>query len=117
LLNSIGTRIYLFFCAKRIGQDNFGNLYYQAKKDYNSLGQLKRFVFYKGKKEATKVPPIYNSWLRHVINDFPKNIELYKWQKTYQCNLTGTKEAYFPGYNKKESSLKKQYIAWAPSNN
>ena len=117
MLNHIGTKLYLLLRTKYIGSDNFGNLYYQAKTDYNALGKLKRFVFFKGKKEATKVPPTFNAWLKHIIYDFPKNTQPHSWQQDYQCNLTGTKHAYFPSFQQKSLLLKAQYNAWTPSNN
>lgn len=89
-----------FFVTLRsncVGQDNFGNKYYESKKaDY--LGRKKRFVIYRGKIEASKVPPLWHAWLHHLSNEVPLRgkEQNYSWQREFEPNLTGTKEAYFP---------------------
>lgn len=97
------------FCRK-IGEDEFGNLYYIGK-SANYLGKYKRYVYYNGSNNSSKVPPMWHAWLHYLSDDVPSNIENYQWQKTHQPNLTGTKHAYRPTCtNPKLSS----YSAWAP---
>jgi len=93
-----------------IGQDKFGNMYYEK----NTLTLKRRYVIYKGIVEASKVPPLWNSWLHYTRETPPKFKEgnIYKWQRDYQPNLTGTEYAYYPEPQKKTFSI--GYRPWNP---
>lgn len=115
----IGTLISRLLFYKYIGSDEFGNKYYQARQK-NHLGRYKRMVEYKGYEEPSKVPPLWNAWLRHTIKDFPKNIAKYDWQKDHEPNYTGTKIAYHPLINHTDNTIKHtkyvgDYESWKPS--
>ena len=87
---TIGTFIYTLFTGKLAGRDEFGNKYYS-----NSKG--KRWVIYKDKVEASKIPPEWHLWIHFLKKNVPlKNMDKFLWQKKYEENLTGTKKAYKP---------------------
>lgn len=114
---SIGTRIHTWFAGKLVGADSFGNRYYQAK-TASEDGKFRRWVLYKGIVEASKVPPLWHSWLHYNTDTVPLQIETYDWQKTPQPNLTGTTLAYRPeGHITKGGKRQKatgDYQAWSP---
>ncbi len=111
----------MFSRGKKIGTDQTGNVYYEAKarKGYH---RPRRWVMYKGAPEATKVPPEWHGWLHHQTNDVPsEDAESYRrpWQKPHVPNMTGTTEAYRPpghilsgGQREKATG---DYEAWRPS--
>ena len=84
--------------AKKIGEDEFGNQYFQNKDG-------KRLVVYNGIAEASKIPAEWHGWIHYSTNITPTcaNIHKFSWQKIHLPNLTGTKNAYSP----KNSSAKK----------
>ena len=111
----------MFSRTKFIGQDSDGNKYYTAKarKGYK---RERRWVMYKGKAEATKIPPEWHGWMHHQTNVVPdSNVKSFrrKWQKPHSENLTGTKAAYRPpGHLLQEGQRPKttgDYEAWSPT--
>ncbi len=90
--NTIGTRFYTWKKGKFVGEDEFGNQYYQDK-----YGK-RRWVIYKNRAEASLIPPGWHGWMHHT-NDVPPTDENYQsksWQVDYIPNLTGTRNAYRP---------------------
>lgn len=121
-MSAIVTRIGTWFKGTKVGEDRFGNRYYQQKRGKKmkaSLRQQKRWVLYKGTPEASKVPPEWHAWLHYTVKDVP-DVEgpVYEWQKEHLPNLTGTDLAYRPpGHNLSERPRAKtggDYEAWAP---
>ena len=102
---TLGTRIKTFFSGKLIGEDEYGNKYYQNKKGI-------RWIIYKEEVEASKIPNEWYSWIHYTNNKIENIHELkkYNWQKTHQPNLTGTDKAYYP--NKNNDINKKKYKEW-----
>lgn len=98
------------FC-NLIGQDEFGNSYYESK-------DKKRFVTYKGIAEASKIPAKWHSWIHYTSDVAPVNInnKEYSWQKIHLPNLTGTKYAFNPknSLNSSASKIRKVYEEWKP---
>ncbi|MCC8406584.1 MAG: NADH-ubiquinone oxidoreductase subunit NDUFA12 family protein [Rickettsia endosymbiont of Ecitomorpha arachnoides] len=71
---------FITFFHKKVGEDEFLNQYYESRNiDY--LGRPRRFVIYKNVNEPTKIPPSWHAWLHHLVNEIPKNIQLFPWQK------------------------------------
>ena len=103
--DTFGTRIKTIFSGKFVGEDSFGNKYYENKKG-------KRWVIYSGEVDASKIPVDWYSWIHFTPNKIEKdhNLKKYKWQKSHKANQTGTEEAYFPYRNKNAS--KKKYKTW-----
>ena len=103
--DTIGTRIKTILFGRLVGQDTFGNKYYQSKSG-------KRWVIYANEIDATKIPVEWFSWIHFMSNKIENNHELdkYEWQKPHQSNLTGTEKAYYP--NKNKDGVKKKYTSW-----
>jgi NADH:ubiquinone oxidoreductase subunit len=92
--------------------DEFGNKYYEARFRTNARGKKVRYVIYKGRVEASKVPPMWHAWLNYLSNEIPNIIaSRYNWQKDFLPNVTGTKFAYVPNHDK----LSNDYKAWKPN--
>jgi NADH:ubiquinone oxidoreductase subunit len=110
-----GTALTTWWSGTRVGEDEYGNRYYQ-----NRDGK-RRWVVYDGTVEASRVPPDWHGWLHHTF-EAPPTEEPFKakpWELPYQPNLTGTSDAYRPA-----GSLWKEgerphatgdYEAWRPS--
>ncbi|MCE3232530.1 MAG: dehydrogenase [Rickettsiaceae bacterium] len=113
---TIGTRIFTALRGDLVGQDEFGNRYYQDKKVDNS-GKKKRWVMFKGLAEPSKVPAEWHGWLHYTTDEVLK--KKYDWQKQHTPNLSGTKLAYFPAGHKKKGGVRSKatgdYQAWQPT--
>ena len=106
--------------GKKMGQDQFGNVYFQAK-PRKGYSRPRRWVRYNGAPEASKVPPEWHGWLHHQTDIFPEagaKSFRRKWQQPHQPNLTGTEAAYRPkghilsgGQRDKATG---DYEAWTP---
>ena len=108
---SLIDNFFMSVFSTKIGEDQFGNKYYQSKKcDY--LGQVRRQVIYKGFVEATKIPPLWHAWLHYMIKEIPNKDNKFTWQEDYVPNLTGTKLLNKLGQN---NAIKVKYNRWKPS--
>jgi NADH:ubiquinone oxidoreductase subunit len=96
---TIGIRFNIGRRAVFVGEDDFGNRYYESKDNRDSYDARKRrWVTYRGYAEASKVPPDWHGWL-HYTFDEPPTIEPLKrrpWEKDHLPNLSGTLEAWRP---------------------
>ncbi len=116
---NLGTKLFIKLFCKKIGQDEFGNCYYQAKFK-NAFAKHKRLVLYKGITEGSKVPALWNAWLHYSIDEVPIDNVHYKWEKAHLPNLTGTNYAYFPSGHPQSVKLGNRdkstgdYQAWRP---
>lgn len=94
---SIGTRLFTLLRGREVGVDQFGNHYYEDKRKPAEGERRKRWVIYKGRNEATKVPAIWHGWLHYSTDEVPAGNEpSYAWEKPHLPNLTGTNYAYRP---------------------
>ncbi len=102
---TIGTKIHTFFYGKIVGEDSFGNKYYQSKSG-------RRWVIYKSEVDASKIPVDWYSWMHFTKNKIENdhNLNKYKWQKNHQSNQTGTSNSYHP--NRKNNEIDKKYKSW-----
>jgi len=94
---TIGTRLFTWLRGAYVGADQFGNRYFQDKKQ--AAGQRrKRWVIYDGAAEASRVPPDWHGWLHYTVDTPPPpdGAARRPWQKDHLPNLTGTAEAYLP---------------------
>ena len=114
--STVGTKLHTLLRGRKVGEDYFGNSYYESKDKKN------RWCIYSNESEASKISPEWNSWLRFISNTSPKfNEKTYKWQKLFNGNLTGLDTAYKPGIarvtDKKEEldNYQSDYKAWNPS--
>ncbi len=102
-------QLFIKTFSSKVGNDEFGNAYYQNKKG-------KRFIVYKGIAEPSKIPAEWHGWMHYNTDTPPVNIKTNKfsWQKIHLPNLTGTKNAYKP---KDTINKPRRYESWQPKNN
>ena len=108
-----GTRFYTWRFGRRVGQDQFGNTYYEGDGG-------RRWVQYNGYAEASTIPPGWHGWM-HYRTDTPPLAEEYRprgGEKPHRPTITGTPGAYFPpGSLSNPASRPKvtgDYEAWRP---
>ena len=119
---TIGTRFHTWRHGERVGEDEFGNVYYRTKggvKD-KALGFQRRWVIYKGEADASKITPDWHGWMHHRVN-VPPTVETYRrrdWQKPHKPNMTGTAAAYRPKGSLASAEgrpvVTGDYDAWTP---
>lgn len=114
--NSWFFKIYCNIFAKRIGTDRYGNVYYTKKSSSPKNNfRIRRFVVYKGKVEASKIPQEWNAWLHHMSDDVPdQNTKRLPWIKDHVPNMTGTPYAYEYKDKKDTSKIKNVISIWKP---
>ncbi|MGV8948453.1 MAG: NADH-ubiquinone oxidoreductase subunit NDUFA12 family protein [Candidatus Paracaedibacter sp.] len=95
-----------------VGEDSQGNKYYEDKKK-TRYGQPRRWVMYKSRPEASKIPATWHAWLHLTTLEPPQPHQRYEWEKDHLPNLTGTPYAHQPKGLKSPIS-QKDYQAWAP---
>lgn len=107
--------------GEKIGVDQFDNTYYEApaRKGYQ---RTRRWVIYKGKPEASAIPPEWHGWIHHQTDAVPSpKGKSYRqpWQKPYTPNMTGTDHAYRPPGHVLEGGKRDKatgdYEAWSPN--
>jgi len=105
-----------------VGEDEFGNRYYEDRKpSYGNDDFHRRYVVYKGLAEPSKVPPDWHGWLHHAVDTPPTEVALPRqsWEKDHKPNLTGTLYASRPkGSLSKAGSARQEtyadYESWSP---
>ena len=105
-----------------VGEDEFGNKYYEAKTDFDAYdkGRKRRWVIYNGYAEATKVPPDWHGWLRYTFDEPPTTAPLLRrnYEKEHVPNLTGSIRAWRPpgsiARGGERSAASGDYEAWSP---
>jgi len=102
----IQIRLLTWFRGQLVGTDASGNRYYQLKSG------KRRWVLYRGKVEASKVPPLWQAWLHSTLAEPPASYQPYPWEKPHQPNLTGTPYAYHP--HKHPTATSQPYEPWSP---
>ena len=118
---TIGT---LFTIARRgvaVGEDAFGNRYYEARDNRDSYdGRKRRWVIYQGYADASKVPAEWHGWLHHTFDEPPTVAPLKRrrWEKDHIPNLSGTPYAWRPegslARGGRRASATGDYEAWKP---
>ena len=77
----------------KVGEDQFGNTYYEARDNSCSYdGRKRRWVIYKGYADASKVTPDWHGWLHYTFDEPPTTepFVVRAWEKEHLPNLTGT---------------------------
>ena len=116
---SIGTRLYTLLHGELVGTDSFGNRYYR-RRGRPLQGRERRWVLYKGKSEASKVPAEWHAWMHHTTDNplVEQAAQSQPWQKEHLPNLTGTVNAYRPGGHALSAGSRQasdaDYEAWKP---
>ena len=116
---TLGTRFFTWRKGEKVGEDEFGNVYYRAPSALPASIAERRWVIYKGLAEPSAIPPGWHGWIHHRTNEVPdKNYKPREWQQAHQANLTGTAEAYRPDGSlyKPQASAEatRSYQAWQP---
>lgn len=95
---TIGTSLFSARNGKRVGEDVFGNLYFETKKVDTGHPAGRRWVIYKGANDASRVTPEWHGWLHHSFDEVPESYlpQPRIWEKEPSVNLTGTPQAYRP---------------------
>ena len=102
--------------SRYVGVDHLGNKYYTRKKT-DPWGRKKRFVIYRGKDDASLLPPEYHAWMHYIVDEFPMpsvdKSAAYRphYQKPHQANVSGSAMAYRP----KRAPATGDYKKWSPS--
>ncbi len=104
-------KFFVKISAKKIGEDLFGNEYYEGRSK-NYLGDFKRYVIYNGFSEPSKVPPPWRVWLHGLSENPPSK----GGEKGYEPNLTGTKFRYDPkkSYINRKKDEEEKTLIWKP---
>jgi NADH:ubiquinone oxidoreductase subunit len=87
-----GTWLTTWWSGTAVGQDKYGNRYYQSRDG------KRRWVIYAGTVEASRVPPEWHGWLHHTFAKPPteESARARPWEAEYEPNLTGTPLAHRP---------------------
>lgn len=117
--NTWGTRLTLWRQGRFVGEDEFGNRYYEQVRGWSPHGGPRRWVLYKKLAEASQVPPEWHGWLHHTQDAPPDpNAEKRPWQQQHRMNMTGTSQAYRPPGSiltpGKRPKATGDYEAWRP---
>jgi NADH:ubiquinone oxidoreductase subunit len=112
---TIGTALWSARKGRKVGEDQFGNRYYETKRP-----PRRRWVIYAGSNDASKVPAEWHGWLHQTIEDPPRDSlpPPRQWEKPYVPNLTGTVAAYRPAGALERGAHRARasgdYEAWSP---
>ena len=92
-----GTLLYTWLHGKLVGTDEFGNRYYRNPSQ-KLHGKERRWVMFRGGRDASKVPPEWHAWLHHMVEEplTEKAANAASWQIEHRPNPTGTTSAYRP---------------------
>lgn len=93
---TVGTNFHTWRFGEKVGEDEFGNVYYQGGRD--SEGRTRRWVIYNGPAEASAIPSGWHGWMHHRTDAAPvsETYEPFPWEKPHVANRTGTAAAYRP---------------------
>ena len=109
---TLNTLLYTRRKGKKVGEDEYGNVYYTANDG------AKRWVIYNGEVEASRISADWHGWLHHTFDDLPTDKPLVhkEWEKPHLPNLTGTAEAYAPAgsLRRPDPVARTDYEAWSP---
>jgi NADH:ubiquinone oxidoreductase subunit len=116
----IGTWLFTMFKGELVGTDATGNRYYREKRPRAGM-RVRRWVYYNGAVEASRVPADWHGWLHGRVDDAPPpgGVEKKAWQKDHVVNLTGSSAAYRPPGHVLGKGQRKpatgDYQPWRPS--
>lgn len=117
-MTHVGTWIYTLIFGERVGSDAFGNRYYRNRRAPR-YGRERRWVIYKGRVEATKVPAEWHAWLHHTTDAPLTDVKPRPWQRQHLPNLSGTAFAYRPKGHDLSGGQRQaatgDYEPWTPS--
>lgn len=104
--------------GRQVGQDRFGNLYFESRHDFLGYGRKRRQVLYAKGSEPTQVPPEWHAWLHHTTEAPLPEAKRHPWMIEHRPNPTGTAHAYRPAGHDYAGGKRRQtagdYEAWTP---
>ena len=112
---TLGTRFFTWRKGTRVGDDEFGNIYYQNKDG------SRRWVIYPGVTDPSSVPASWHGWLHYTVDELPgeQAFAARAWHRPHIANGTGTARAYrpsgsilVPGHRRPPATG--DYDAWSP---
>ena len=118
---TIGVRLTVARHGVFVGDDEYGNKYYEGRDALGSYdGHKRRWVIYRGYAEASKVPAEWHGWLHHTFDEPPTTDPLTRrvWEQDHLPNLTGTVWAWRPkgaiSRGGERAKATGDYEAWRP---
>ncbi|WP_339689024.1 NADH:ubiquinone oxidoreductase subunit NDUFA12 [uncultured Parasphingorhabdus sp.] len=118
---TIGTALFSARNGEGVGEDVFGNKYFQSKKESSGHPARRRWVIYNGANDASRVPPEWHGWLHNSYDEIPESHlpQARIWEKQPSGNLTGTAQAYRPAGALEEGGHRAaatgDYESWNPA--
>lgn len=116
---TIGALIDIGRRAAFVGEDEYGNRYYEEKKP-SLEGRKRRYVIYKNLAEASLVTPDWHGWMHHIVDEPPtvKPLKRQSWERPHLPNQTGTVRAYRPKGSLARGGVRAtataDYESWSP---
>ena len=105
--------LFIRFTSRKVGQDRFGNSYWEARSRRDSYGRAMRRVLFAKEVQASAVPAEWWGWLHHTTEQpLPEDAPRRAWQKEHRPNMTGTAEAWRPAST--SANRGGDYEAWTP---
>ena len=107
------TRFHIWRTSKRVGEDEFGNTYYEHRDG-------RRYVQYADLAEASTIPAGWHGWMHYRVDTPPpkEDYEPREWQKPHLPNMTGSSAAYYPkgalANPEDRPRVTGDYEAWTP---
>lgn len=118
---TVGTLNTIRRLGVQVGEDEFGNRYFESKSVKESYdGRKRRWVVYNGYADASKVPPDWHGWLHYTFDELPSQTPLprKKFETEYVPNMSGTPFAYVPPGSLRAEGVRPSatgdYQAWKP---
>lgn len=108
-----GTRFYTWRKGTRVGEDQFGNVYYEGDGG-------RRWVQYAGLAEASSIPAGWHGWMHYRTDVSPaqEDYQSREWEVEHVANPTGSPDAYFPKGSLSNAAERPRvtgdYDAWKP---
>jgi len=116
---TFGTWLNTRATGKRVGEDDLGNVYYEAEK-LGPVGNRRRWVMYSGANDSSLVPAEWHGWLHNTLDEVPEKAlpPRRAFEKPSSVNLTGTILAWRPagalGSGERRAAATGDYEAWTP---
>jgi NADH:ubiquinone oxidoreductase subunit len=118
---TLGTLWTIRRSGELVGEDAFGNRYFQERKAGSSAdGKPRRWVVYNGYADASRIPADWHGWLHRTFEESPVDAPLPRrpWELDHKPNMTGTVHAYRPSGSLASSRQRQRstadYEAWSP---
>lgn len=120
--NALGTALLTWLRGEKVGEDEFGNVYYRQRRRSSDWRRERRWVVYarSAEIEPSTVPPGWHGWLHHNLQEVPTeaNLPRKRWEIPYVPNLSGTRQAYLPPGHEMRGGRRDRatgdYEAWRP---